>query len=917
MVPPSVNCPPGQFPSILPLIVGILTTLTSATLAVAGFYKNWYIPELPHLFFGLLILSAVAALLTVPLGMEWAARNGHHREAPEEVNRPHFETPPSQLSPVSVCAALGTTLAAGLPLFLVTTRQAEYGPNMIGTKKPPGYWSYFIKEIYEPTQEVPADLRLLETLFVEIDESSLSGESAPVPKAAAAVQRSGESPDLSGMALAGTVVTRGKATGVVVATGSATESGQVMHLVKKAKEKKTPLQALLKEVAGTLSLLAISLSGGAALVGLLRGQPWQSVLLTGLSLLFATVPEELPILITATLAVSSQALSSRSIFVKRLRAAESLAYVDTILTDKTGTLTHNKLRLETVWTHTDEKHGSAESHITSLVRAWLFMSSIGDRGSPYPPTVESYVGMDESLRANDLDAFDKAVLQAMAENDVTYEVTAVRGRKAVMTSETAHALFREKRNAELVEETPFDSRTKFAARMFELVHPEGSRTRTTFLKGAPEYLLAMCGGREKHPEAAANIERATQAGHRLLGYASRREDDISTFLGFLAFEDPVRVDAPPAVMLCQSAGIRVIVVSGDHVNTVIAVAQAVGICRSDIESGMSAVDGSISGLGDLSGEALRSLVAGNSVFGRTSPTDKLSLLTALQEAGHVVLVTGDGTNDGPILASADIGVAMGRGTDVARASCSVVLMDDAFAGVTLALREGRRMFANLRKALAFYLGAKAGLLTIFGAGAFLSCFPLRPLHIFILELFMDLGASTAFVMEPADSDAMTRAPERARAYFFDREMLTWIATSAGCMAACVLTCYCYGLALLDERSAQTLAFLAWLLGHVLLALNMRTFYQPVLYKGLFSNVGMLIWFAAAFLFASACISLPQIAGLLDLSRLDVSSILVVLASTVVLTSWIEVGKMLTWMRRREDVSDVGDRDGALLHPLLG
>eukprot|EP00243_Klebsormidium_subtile_P005586 TRINITY_DN224_c0_g1_i4.p1 TRINITY_DN224_c0_g1~~TRINITY_DN224_c0_g1_i4.p1 ORF type:complete len:895 (+),score=147.78 TRINITY_DN224_c0_g1_i4:515-3199(+) len=894
MVPPSVNCPPGQFPSILPLIVGILTTLTSATLAVAGFYKNWYIPELPHLFFGLLILSAVAALLTVPLGMEWAARNGHHREAPEEVNRPHFETPPSQLSPVSVCAALGTTLAAGLPLFLVTTRQAEYGPNMIGTKKPPGYWSYFIKEIYEPTQllllavgvlyalfgglseactafgiillmvgaevhtewrakralgvlansapsyarvrregrvvqilkqelvpgdivllrtgdEVPADLRLLETLFVEIDESSLSGESAPVPKAAAAVQRSGESPDLSGMALAGTVVTRGKATGVVVATGSATESGQVMHLVKKAKEKKTPLQALLKEVAGTLSLLAISLSGGAALVGLLRGQPWQSVLLTGLSLLFATVPEELPILITATLAVSSQALSSRSIFVKRLRAAESLAYVDTILTDKTGTLTHNKLRLETVWTHTDEKHGSAESHITSL----------------------------------------------------------------------------------------------------------GSRTRTTFLKGAPEYLLAMCGGREKHPEAAANIERATQAGHRLLGYASRREDDISTFLGFLAFEDPVRVDAPPAVMLCQSAGIRVIVVSGDHVNTVIAVAQAVGICRSDIESGMSAVDGSISGLGDLSGEALRSLVAGNSVFGRTSPTDKLSLLTALQEAGHVVLVTGDGTNDGPILASADIGVAMGRGTDVARASCSVVLMDDAFAGVTLALREGRRMFANLRKALAFYLGAKAGLLTIFGAGAFLSCFPLRPLHIFILELFMDLGASTAFVMEPADSDAMTRAPERARAYFFDREMLTWIATSAGCMAACVLTCYCYGLALLDERSAQTLAFLAWLLGHVLLALNMRTFYQPVLYKGLFSNVGMLIWFAAAFLFASACISLPQIAGLLDLSRLDVSSILVVLASTVVLTSWIEVGKMLTWMRRREDVSDVGDRDGALLHPLLG
>eukprot|EP00243_Klebsormidium_subtile_P005585 TRINITY_DN224_c0_g1_i3.p1 TRINITY_DN224_c0_g1~~TRINITY_DN224_c0_g1_i3.p1 ORF type:complete len:906 (+),score=130.62 TRINITY_DN224_c0_g1_i3:515-3232(+) len=905
MVPPSVNCPPGQFPSILPLIVGILTTLTSATLAVAGFYKNWYIPELPHLFFGLLILSAVAALLTVPLGMEWAARNGHHREAPEEVNRPHFETPPSQLSPVSVCAALGTTLAAGLPLFLVTTRQAEYGPNMIGTKKPPGYWSYFIKEIYEPTQLLLLAVGVLYALFGGLSEAC-TAFGIILLMVGAEVHTEWRAKRALGV-LANSAPSYARVR----------REGRVVQILKQELVPGDIVLLRTGDVAGTLSLLAISLSGGAALVGLLRGQPWQSVLLTGLSLLFATVPEELPILITATLAVSSQALSSRSIFVKRLRAAESLAYVDTILTDKTGTLTHNKLRLETVWTHTDEKHGSAESHITSLVRAWLFMSSIGDRGSPYPPTVESYVGMDESLRANDLDAFDKAVLQAMAENDVTYEVTAVRGRKAVMTSETAHALFREKRNAELVEETPFDSRTKFAARMFELVHPEGSRTRTTFLKGAPEYLLAMCGGREKHPEAAANIERATQAGHRLLGYASRREDDISTFLGFLAFEDPVRVDAPPAVMLCQSAGIRVIVVSGDHVNTVIAVAQAVGICRSDIESGMSAVDGSISGLGDLSGEALRSLVAGNSVFGRTSPTDKLSLLTALQEAGHVVLVTGDGTNDGPILASADIGVAMGRGTDVARASCSVVLMDDAFAGVTLALREGRRMFANLRKALAFYLGAKAGLLTIFGAGAFLSCFPLRPLHIFILELFMDLGASTAFVMEPADSDAMTRAPERARAYFFDREMLTWIATSAGCMAACVLTCYCYGLALLDERSAQTLAFLAWLLGHVLLALNMRTFYQPVLYKGLFSNVGMLIWFAAAFLFASACISLPQIAGLLDLSRLDVSSILVVLASTVVLTSWIEVGKMLTWMRRREDVSDVGDRDGALLHPLLG
>ncbi|GAQ86811.1 p-type atpase [Klebsormidium nitens] len=973
--------------ALLPLLNGVLATTLTFTFGVLGLINNWRVPQLPHLFFGLLTSSAVSALLTTPLVLEWLGRRGRRRAAPVAVKRPQFGSPPAQQLVTAVCASLDVAPASGLPLSVAEARLREYGPNAVDLGKGPGYWAFFFKEIYEPPQllllgvgvlyalfgglseaatafaviilmataevftewrakravgalasstpkyarvrrggrtleigrtdvvpgdvvllkagdEIPADLRLLDTLFLEIDESSLSGEPAPVPKDASAVQSPGEDPgllDCPGMAIAGTVVTRGKGTGVAVSTGGATAMGGMMALVKKAKEKKTPLQALLKQVAGTLSLVAIGLSGGAALAGLVRGQPWETVLLTFLSLLFATIPEELPILIAATLAVSAQALSSRNIFVKKLRAAESLAYVDTIITDKTGTLTHNRLRLTAAWAPGKgdvsgtsmaggNGNGKADSCVTNLIRAWLFMAEIGDESDHLSSANGSSpfdtAPLEDSVRdAGPLDTFDLALTKALSRG-----VRANMGSALSVNSVDVQELWREKRAANLTDETPFDSGRKMSSRTFESKDTEEGTRSTVFLKGAPERLLERCREMASNGEATREIERAAKAGLRLIGYASSdvSENGPFDFLGFLAFEDPVRADAAAAVALCEGAGIRVIVASGDHVSTVATAAVQVGIgARSadDIESGTAcpAVDCQAASLGNLSSDQVQELVAENRVFGRATPADKLRLLTALQEKGHVVLTTGDGTNDAPILATADVGLAMGRGTDVARAACSIVLVDDAFAGVTDALREGRRMFANLRKALAFYLGAKAGLLAIFAAGSLVSQFPLRPLH-------------------------------RAAARFFDREMLTWIATSAGCMAGCVLACYGYGLARLDASSAQTLAFLAWLCGHVLLALNMRTLREPLFLKGLLSNPGMVLWFVAAFALAAGCVFVRPLADVLKLAQLDARSVGVVLGSALLLTCWIEVGKLATWHRWRRGRSGAGQ--DTLRQPLL-
>ena len=471
-------------------------------------------------------------------------------------------------------------------------------------------------------------------MALQVNESSITGEAVPVIKNAELILPA-DSPvtDRENVVLTGTLVTGGKGKGVVYATGRDTVVGANVELARKQKEKKTPLQKMLKEAAGKLTLVAVVASLGGTAVGLWKGARWQDAILTGLSLAFATIPEELPILVTAVLAVGAQFLSKKKIYVKRLQGAESLGYVDTLLTDKTGTLTENQLELQG-WAADPpllialmERSTSGAipmdgDEASELMEAWVFMAEVWDLGD-HPETHEL------SPAGEVADPFDRAVLLSWG------------GRRG----ETFRSLRVAKGEARVMEDVPFHSATKTSSRTF---CREGKVVQ--YLKGAPELLAGECGGGGAMPWREA-IAAAAATGLRMIGYAVRRgEESEARFVGVLAFRDPVRQGAAEAVASCQAAGIRVVMVTGDHLSTAQAVARQVGLLRDAEVCApgcyltwlVSLILGGVgAGIAFLRGGAVEDVEA-TAVFARAAPADKYAILQALQEAGHCVAVTGDG-----------------------------------------------------------------------------------------------------------------------------------------------------------------------------------------------------------------------------------------------------------------------------------
>lgn len=365
------------------------------------------------------------------------------------------------------------------------------------------------------------------------------------------------------------------------------------------------------------------------------------------------------------------------------------------------------------------------------------------------------------------------------------------------------------------------------------------------------------------------------------------------FLGFLSFIDPIREEAAASVQQCQRAGVRVIMVTGDHIETAASVAQQVGIISTEQEEDSS--DMSIScidmHLATLGKEELQDLVMRTRVFARATATDKLLILESLQACAKTVMATGDGVNDSPILAQADVGVAMGKGTDVAREAASIVMMDDNFSMIPYSLAEGRRLLENLRRALAFYLGAKLGFILLFIMGTLWDRYPLSALQIILLELFMDLGSSSSFVMEPRDSDLMRRKPRHPSEKFFDFELVSGIFVAAISMFATVLTSFFYAI-YHEKETAQTSVFFTWLFVQVLMAFNLRTFREPVVLKGIFTNMGINIWFIATVSLTILLSSSTFFQEHLSLVPLSTSHWLYIILMSIVGSCWIEFAKML-------------------------
>ena len=642
--------------------------------------------------------------------------------------------------------------------------------------------------VIEAGDVAAADARVIAAEGLRVDESSLTGESQPAAKGAGPVPAGTPLAERTSMVFAGSPVVAGAGRAVVVDTGEATELGRLGRLASTEKEPPTPLQRSLAELARAVLVLAIAASVVVPLAGVLAGRPLREMLLDGLTLAFATVPEELPILVTVLLAVGGWQLARRGALLRRLRAGEALGAVTVVVTDKTGTLTENRLRLSDIRGDRDQVLATA-----------LACQPPGSEGQSREPL--------------------EAELAAAA-------------RQAGLAQP-----------GEQVAAFPFDPARKLASRAW--------RTPGSLLLlaacGAPEAVLAACDiSAAQRAGVEAELAGLTGRGLRVIGFARRELTSVPAareaaetglaWVGLAAFDDPVRDGVPGAVAALTAAGVATLVVTGDHPATATAIARRAGLGGGQTLPGGAALDA-------RPDAQLSALLTDRTVVARSTPADKLRIVRLLQARGEVVAVTGDGVNDAPALAAADVGVAMGRrGSDLARRAAGVVLTDDAYPTVAAAIAKGRNIGAQLRRAVAFYLGAKlalvAAMLIPLAAGL---AAPFAPVHIVLLELFMDLGASVAFVSEPAAPDAMRRPPRPPGARFLDRPELATIAVVAAALTVAVLPAYLLLAAGHSLPVARAAAVLGWLAGHALIAWTLRT--QPRL--PLRANLAFPGWAAAA------------------------------------------------------------------------
>ena len=665
---------------------------------------------------------------------------------------------------------------------------------------------------------IPADAQLIATHDLAVDESLVTGESEPV-------SHNIGHPELLG----GTLVVRGAGRAVVTRTGAQSALGKIAELVANTKEPKTPMQRRMAELARTLLWAAIAVSIVIPLIGVLAGQPPKDMLLTGLSLAFATIPEELAVLIVIVLGLGSLRLARRGAIVRQLRAAETLGAVTTICTDKTGTLTLNRMALDKAVPVT-ELLGQGKTPKDILLRAAGLATEAGG----------------EEIGLDPVDAAIRAASPALPGG----------------------------------EHFPFDQARRVASGYAALLGGYAIG-----VKGAPESILARCSAFRASDEVrpldgatrASLLDAAAACGHdgRVLGVASRSvqdrpmsRDEAETdlvFEGVVVLRDPVRPEVASAMAALREAGVGVSIITGDQATTALRVAEEAGIAAHHRLLG--------SELPALSDQELAEKLRDGAVVARAQPGDKLRIVRALTDSGSVVMVTGDGINDAPALRAASVGVAMGRvGSDAAREAAGVVLTDDSFATIVEAVREGRRLFDNFRKAIRFYLAVKLAIILISAVAAILQYpLPFTPVQIVILELFMDLGAALAFVSQPADSDVMARPPRDPNAPFLDRSMGTGIVLGAATLAAIVLAAFFYGIGKADLAGARTLALVTWFVGHSAMGFVMAFDDGRPRLGAAFSNPALGAWLAASILFAAVIVVVPAIGGAIGAGAIGVGT----------------------------------------------
>ena len=624
--------------------------------------------------------------------------------------------------------------------------------------------------LLEAGDRVTADVRLLKTRALRIDEAILTGESVPVEKATDPVAAEAALGDRRSMAFSGTLVTAGQGSGLVVATGSASELGRISALLERVQQLETPLIRQMNAFARQLTIVILALSVVTfAFAVLVRRYPTAEAFMAVVGMAVAAIPEGLPAVMTITLAIGVQRMARRNAIIRRLPAVETLGSVSTICSDKTGTLTRNEMTV---------------THVVVADRTY----EVGGVG--YAPSGGfSAEGRDVDPESDDrlLEIGRAALLcndAAVREIDGNFIVDGdpMEGALVTLGLKTGHDPALLARTLPRLDAIPFDAAHRYMATLHHL----STDTVAAYIKGAPERLIDMCAieatdGAERPIDREywhRAVERLAREGRRVLALASRPfpagkqslafgdVDRGLTLLGLVGLLDPPRPEAIQAIAECRSAGICVKMITGDHAVTAAAIAAELGLDKPDTP--LTGQD-----LDSLDEAGLRRAVAQASVFARTSPEHKLRLVEALQAERAVIAMTGDGVNDAPALKRADVGVAMGRtGTEAAKEASDMVLADDNFASIVSAVREGRTVYDNLTKVIGWTLPTNGGETLIVVAAILLGLtLPITPVQILWINMVTAVGLGLVLAFEPAEPGIMQRPPRRADAPILSGQLL--------------------------------------------------------------------------------------------------------------------------------------------------
>ena len=712
--------------------------------------------------------------------------------------------------------------------------------------------------VLEAGDLVPADARILECANLKADESAMTGESVPVNKQADEVLPAETVlGDRSNMVISSTVITNGRAVCVVTDTGMNTEVGRIAGMLMGEDDTSTPLQRKLAEISKTLSFVCLAVCAVMFGVGLLYHRPLLEMLMAAVSLAVAAIPEGLPAIVTIVLALGVQRMVKHNAIVKKLPAVETLGCAGVICSDKTGTLTMNKMTVKQVWTPGD-RHRKEALTIGALCNDTVL--TIGEDGQPKTtgdPTETAFV--------------DAAFLEGLDKNSLEKELPRV-------------------------SELPFDSDRK----LMSTVHPVGGKYRV-MVKGAPDVLLSRCTqilagsvvpltaslARDVETANASMAEQALRVlacGYKdieVLPSGNPTSEELETnltFVGLVGMIDPPRLEVKDAVAECYSAGIRPVMITGDHKLTAVAIAKELDIFRS----GDLAITGE--DLDFMPQELLEQDVDKFAVYARVSPEHKMRIVKAWQKKGMVVAMTGDGVNDAPALKVADIGCAMGiTGTDVAKGAADMILTDDNFATIVKAVEQGRGIYSNIKKAIHYLLSCNIGeIVTLFLATLFnFHQPPLVAVQLLWLNLVTDSLPALALGMEPVEPSVMEEKPRSASEPLFTKQFSIRLAWQGLMVGLLTLAAYWLGEYVLSDpnladATANTMAFATLTFSQLFHAYDVRSETQSIAHIGLLTNPAMNKAFLVGMVLQLAVLLVPPLQAVFQVCMLSPIEWLVVL-----------------------------------------